>query len=120
MKKLLIFALLSFFIIQGQEATDPVQPDIKVGDVLIIGKPSSSNYKHVHFPKANFIIKKGGIANYKTLFGERVVVTAIDKKEDGDTSISIKKADGNKFFNSVTVVKATFEKAIEKKEILLN
>ena len=114
MKKLLFIALLSFLNINGQE-----NPSVNVGDILIMGKPSAQSYQHIHFPKTNFIIKKGGNPNYKALVGDRVIITAVDKKQDGNTHVTFKPENGSKFFNSVAVVNASFEKAIEQKEILL-
>ncbi|GAA4278102.1 hypothetical protein [Aquimarina mytili] len=114
MKKLIFITLLSFFSAQGQENIK----DIVVGDILTVGAPSAMHYKHIYFPKTNFIIKKGGIPNYKALIGNRVIVTGVDKK-DGYTKISFKKDDGRKFFNSITIVNANLEEALKEKEILL-
>ena len=119
MKKVLFFILLSIFSLQAQKDTTPSQNSIDVGDELIIGKPSTQVYQHIHFPKTNFIIKKGGIPNYKALAGSNVKVTKVDKDQDGNTKITLKRTNGKKFFNSVTIVSANFEKALEKKEILL-
>ncbi len=119
MKKILFFALLLFFNLQGQQNASTTQKTIEIGDILIIGKPSAQLYQHIRFPKTNFIIKKGGIPNYKALVGDRVIVTKVDKKQQGYSSISFKLENGDKFFNSITVVKANFEKALEEKEILL-
>ncbi len=120
MKKILFFILLSIFSIQAQDGANSSQNAIEVGDKLILGKPSSQMYKHIHFPKTNFIIKKGGVANYKALAGSTVTVTKIDKDQDGNTKITVKRTNGKKFFNTVTMVKANFEKALEEKEILLS
>ncbi len=115
MNKFVFIALLSLFSAQGQEDTK----SIEVGDVLTIGTPSAKNYQFINFPKTNFIIKKGGIPNYKELVGNRVIVTEINNAEKGFTKITIKRENGGKFFNSVAVVNASLEKALEKNEILL-
>ncbi len=120
MKKILFFTLLSFLTLEVQSNTNPTQNTVEVGDVLIIGKPSAQKYQHIKFPKTNFIIKKGGIPNYKALIGSNVTVTNIEKKENGSTMITLKKVDGKKFFNTLTVVKANFDKALERKEIILS
>lgn len=119
MKKILFFTLLSIFSLKAQNDTTPTQKSIEVGDELVIGKPSAQVYQHVHFPKTNFIIKKGGIPNYKALEGSTVKVTKVDKDQNGNTKITLKKVNGKKFFNSITIVSANFEKALEGKEILL-
>ncbi len=118
MKKILFFTLLAFLTLEVQSNTNPTQNTIEVGDVLTIGNPSAQKYQHIKFPKTNFIIKKGGIPNYKALAGSNVTVTYVEKKEDGTTVITLKKEDGKKFFNTITVVKADFEKALEEKEII--
>lgn len=73
---------------------------------------------HIYFPKENFIIKKGGIPNYKNLSGTKVVVTKVTKNANGSREITLKRENDHKFFNSISVVKANYEKAIEEKEIL--
>ncbi|MEW7292387.1 hypothetical protein [Aquimarina sp. 2304DJ70-9] len=114
MKKLVFITLLSFFSAQGQEKTI----NVEVGDVLTLGTPSAKYYQHIFFPKANFIIKKGGIPNYKALIGNRVIVTEVNKKNE-HTKISFKQESGGKFFNSLAIVRANFEKAVQENEILL-
>ncbi len=114
MKKLIFFALFSFLCAYGQGQIT----DIKAGDILTLGNPSSKSYKHINFPKANFIIKKGGIANYKAIAGNRIIITEVNR-QDGYTKIIFKREDGVKFFNTKTLASAHLEKAIEKKEILL-
>ncbi len=119
MKNILIFVLFSFSILYGQENQTSTQATIQVGDKLIIGKPSGQHYQHVLFPKTNFIIKKGGIANFKKIVGNSVTVTQVSKNKEGQTKISIKKTDGKKFFNSIVSVKANLEAALNAKEIIL-
>ncbi|TSE05064.1 hypothetical protein [Aquimarina algiphila] len=119
MKKILIFALLSFFIAKGHGNTSNAQDPIEVGDILVIGKPSAQQYQHIHFPKTNFIIKKGGIPNYKSLIGERVIVTEVAQDKEGNRKITLKREDGRKFFNSISRVKINLEKALENKEVVL-
>jgi len=114
MKNITIITLLLFFTTQGQEQIK----DIKIGDILTLGAPSAKSYRYINFPKTNFIIKKGGIANYKAIAGNRIIVTEVNGL-DGYTKIIFKREDGIKFFNSKTLVSANLEKAVEKKEILL-
>lgn len=98
-------------------AQDTNSSEVKVGDVLEIGLPDAPRYKHIDFPRPNFIIKKGGIANYKGVKGNKVVVTSVKEKKDGTLQVKIKRIDGRKFFNSHTVVSADLESALESGEL---
>lgn len=90
---------------------------VEVGDVFEIGRPEAPTYKHIDFPRANFIIKKGGIANYKTVEGNKVVVTSVKTAKDGTLKVKIKRTDGRKFFNSHTVVSADIQSALQSGEL---
>ena len=117
MIKYVIALLFSVSMLSAQSTVNQEVTDVKVGDILEIGKPETNTYKHINFPRANFIIKRGGIANYKRAEGEKVVVTAIKEKKDGTTQVKIKRTDGNRFFGSHTVVSADFEKALASGEL---
>ncbi|MDP5231634.1 MAG: hypothetical protein NWQ38_14680 [Cellulophaga sp.] len=119
MIKYVIALVFSVSVLNAQNNQNQVQNDVKVGDVFEIGKPETNSYKHIDFPRANFIIKKGGIANYKSVHGEKVVVTAIKEKKDGTTEVKIKRANGNRFFGSHTVVAADITKALASGELQL-
>lgn len=116
MIKYVITLLFSVSLLNAQNNTT-VQTEVNVGDVFEIGKPESNKYKHIDFPRENFIIKRGGIANYRRAHGEEVVVTAVKEKKDGTTEIKIKRNDGGRFFNSHTVVTADYKEAINSGEL---
>lgn len=117
MKKALIITLLLFSWIHVYPVTFPFQNEVQVGDVLVLGKASAQTYQHIHFPKTRFIMKKGGIANYKRLAGTQVIVTAVEKDESG-TTLTIKRKDGKKFFGVISSTKVHLEKGVESKEII--
>lgn len=112
MKKYLLF--LGLFI----AAINLQAQDVAVGDTFEIGSPDSPQYAHLEFPRANFIIKRGGIANYKSVQGQKVVVTSVKEKKDGTKVVKIKRADGNRFFGSHWQIAANVEKALESGELL--
>ena len=116
MKKLLTIAIMLSFAFHAYAQTGD-QKAVEVGDVLTINEPSAQKFKHIHFPRANFIIKKGGIANYKSLSGDRVEVTAIHTKADGTKEVVLKRVNGHKFFNSYPTVKADIDKALKAGEL---
>ncbi|MBQ4913321.1 hypothetical protein J8L85_02645 [Maribacter sp. MMG018] len=96
---------------------DQTTTDVEVGDVFEIGRPETNKYKHINFPRANFIIKRGGIANYKSVEKNMVVVTSVKEKKDGSTEVKIKRKDGGRFFGSHTVVSVDFDDALQAGEL---
>jgi len=117
MKNLLFIAFLSIVTMNAQESKKTSADTIAVGDVITLGAPSGQQYEHILFPRPNFIIKKGGTTNFKRLQGLKVIVT--NKEEtDGKTNITIKRKDGKKFLNSIQIVKAHLEAALDAKEII--
>ncbi|MGB5358957.1 hypothetical protein [Eudoraea sp.] len=118
--KQLFFALLFAVVSIGLNAKDDkyIAPqDVQVGDILKIGYPDAPRYKHINFPRPNFIIKRGGIANYKGLPGNKVVVTSVEEKMDGTLVVKIKKVDGGRFFGSHWEVSADLQGALETGEL---
>jgi len=91
--------------------------DVQIGTVLKIGSSETSAYKHIHFPKKNMIIKRGGIANYKKMEGLKTVVSSIEKRKDGVTIVKLKRKDGGRFFGSHTYVEATIDDALKSGEL---
>ena len=118
MKKYVLasFMVLGSLSIHAQDDENK-SASLKVGDVIEIGNPSTSQYKYIKFPRANFIIKRNGVADYKRALGEEVVVTDVETIKDGDTRISVKRKDGRRFFNTVSNVSISLEKALEANEI---
>ena len=106
----LTFMLFSFSAIDIQE--------IKVGDELTISDPSSSSYAYIHFPKKNFILKKGGTLNFKSLAGTKVIVTEISKSKSGDILIKVMKKNGGSFLNTLKTLNIEYDKAIKNSEVI--
>ncbi|MCH3882287.1 MULTISPECIES: dihydroorotase [Tenacibaculum] len=117
MRNNILSSVLAFFVsvfMFGQTSTS----DFNKGDVFQIGNANYNNYKHINFPKANFIIKKGGIVNYKNIKGQKVVITSVKEKENGKKIATIKLLDSRKFFNSHKYITVEIEEAIRNKELL--
>ena len=117
MKKIAIFIALIFTAgsMQAQKSSTMVQK----GEVITMGKVSATGYKHINFPRKNFIIKRGALANFNALNGEKVVVHDVFT-ENGDTKIMLKRKNGTNFFRFWTVVEANLEKAIANGELILH
>ena len=117
MLKYAIALLFSVSVINAQENVNELPADLKVGDVCEIGRPETNTFKHIDFPRENFIIKRGGSANYKSVEGNKVIVTSIKEKKDGTRQVKIKREDGERFFGSHTVVAADFDDAVKSGEL---
>ncbi|NRR92370.1 hypothetical protein HSX10_12400 [Winogradskyella undariae] len=112
MKKL-FFTLLCFGIFLTASANNTP----KIGDVLTVKTPSTESFKHIDFPKANILIKRGVVTRYKSVFNEAVVIEEVNIKNNGSTSVVLKKKDGTKFFGFLNKVEANYEKAINAGEL---
>ena len=117
MKKLIyllkMMFLFCFFLSYGQESSQ----NETVGKIYIINAKSGSSYNHIYFPKPNFIMKRGGFANYNALIGKKIIVTKVLKEKKTGTIVSIKLEDGSKFFGVYPSMDANLQKAIEKGEL---
>ncbi|MGB5377725.1 hypothetical protein [Muriicola sp.] len=108
-----MFSIATFAFAQEKQQTP-----IEAGTVLTIAKPSTANYKHIDFPRKNFIIKRGGIANFKTLYGKKVEVVSHSYSADGQTIVTLRPADGTKFFRNFSTVDAHLEDALSAGELI--
>ncbi|TLP81753.1 hypothetical protein [Maribacter sp. ACAM166] len=117
MKKYLLTLVFVISTTGLQAQKNAEQQEVKVGDVLQIGKPKALQYKYIDFPRPNFIIKRGGLANYDRVFGNRVVVTSVKQKKDGTIKVRLKRADGGRFFGSHSQVAANFREALKSGEL---
>ncbi|TAI47921.1 hypothetical protein [Flagellimonas allohymeniacidonis] len=109
---LLLFSLSIGWVNAQQTASQSV----KIGDKFIISEPSSSEYRHLDVPRKNFIIKRGGIADMKTLKNSVVVVT--DVSGDQNPVITFKRVNGIKFFRTYKTLTADLVNALDSKELL--
>ena len=116
--KLNILKLTLLFLIPVFTSAQDSTADYNSGDVFIVGDKKYNNYKYIDFPKPNFIIKKGGIVNYKNIKGEKVIISSVDEKSDGTIQAIIKLAKSRKFFNSHKFVSVDISKALENKELV--
>lgn len=115
MKKVLFFTafVMIAFLTQAQQLQVPVNQ----GDSFTIKNPASSEFQHIHFPRKNFIIKRGGIADMKSVYGTEVVVTSVNLTNKGNTEVTLKRQDGRKFFRNFPEVTADLEQALQAGEL---
>lgn len=88
-----------------------------VGDVLIIAKNKGETYRHIDVPRLNMIVKRGGIASYKSIYNAKVKITEVSENEYGKTFVKLERVDGKKFFNHKKSVLAHYENAISSGEL---
>ena len=117
MKNHILCALL-MGLFSGVIYSQSSNASVEIGDIFVIGEVYNNNYKHINFPRANFIIKKGGIANYNNVKDKKVEVTLIKEKNDGSLIATIKLASNKFFFNSHKYITVEISEAISQKELL--
>ena len=115
--KQVLFILIGLFAFTTVEAQKNLIDQVEVGDVLILGKPSSAHYKFVDVPRKNFIIKRGGIANISALNNQNIIIT--DVWHGKNPKVTFKRADGKKFFRTYKTLTANLDKAVASGELKL-
>jgi len=68
------------------------------GEVLTLSVLSGSDYQYIDFPRKKIIIKRGAIANFKSLIGKKLVVSEVNTKPNGSLETILKRKDGLNFF----------------------
>ena len=108
-----MFLFCCCFLSYGQESSQ----NETIGKVYVINSKSGSSYNHLYFPKPNFIMKKGGFADYDALLGKKIKVTKIVKEKESGTIVTFQLENGSKFFGTHKVINGNIEKALENGEI---
>lgn len=114
-----IIAHLFVFVLfaMGAQAQEKTAHTLKVGDVLVIDKPSANNYVHIDLPKENIILKQGGTANYESLYLSTIEVVRLKEKKDGSFGVVLKRTDGKQFFNAFPTIEAKVPEALSSGEL---
>jgi hypothetical protein len=115
MKKLGLYLALitSVGLLNAQEQGST----IAIGDVLVLSQPSSSSYLYIDFPKPNIIIKRGGIATFNNLIGQKLTVIEIITTKDGGKDAVLVRKDGRNFFRFFPKVTSNLNKALANGEL---
>ncbi|MBP0902275.1 hypothetical protein ACFSKN_17310 [Mariniflexile gromovii] len=119
MKRIYLLLLLvsGFAFANNTHPLELKQNDPKIGDVLVINSTSNIKYNHIDFPQLNIIVKKGNVANYKSVHGKRVVIKEVVNHESGHTKVLLGNEDNTKFFGVVKHVEANYSKALSSGEM---
>lgn len=110
---ILVVSILMTTQLIGQEN----MTGIEKGDVMKLGPVSAAGYQHIDFPRKNIIIKRGAIANFNSLVGEKVIVQNMEKDRSGTYIATLTRKDGLNFFRFFPEVKANISKALESGEL---
>ena len=118
MKKVMLLMVFIMSSLSLFSQTDNSSSAVKNGDLFTIGSPENEKFKNIHFPKANIIIKRGGVPNFRKVIGQKVVVHSVESATDGGTTVTLKRQDGGRFFGSHLYIKANYDKALETRELI--
>ena len=87
----MICGLVSYQVNATNIDTNP-----EIGDRLLIQSPENTTYTAVNMPKLNFVVKKGGVANYKSVQNTLVEVVKISQNKEGENIVTLQRVDGAK------------------------
>jgi hypothetical protein len=112
MKKIFfaVFAMTGLILSAQDQAVTVAE-----GAEFQIEKPDG-DFQHILFPRKNFIIKRGGIANMNLADGLHVVVDRVARKGDRQVVI-LRRKDGAKFFRNFSTVAAYWPEAMQAGEL---
>ncbi len=110
---LLLASIFAMGSLQAQQSTNTIEE----GSVLTLGASTASGYKHIKFPRNNFIIKRGAIADFSNLEGKKVVVKKV-QYFNGIAQVVIERKDGQNFFRFYPSVTANLDKALANGELI--
>lgn len=89
----------------------------EVGDRLLIQSPENTTYTALNMPKLNFVVKKGGVANYKSVKNTLVEVVKISKNKKGESVVTLQRVDGAKILGLKKSVSANYDQALQIGEL---
>ena len=109
---LMICGLMSYQV----NATN-IENNPEVGDRLLIQSPENTTYTAVNMPKLNFVVKKGGVANYKSVQNTLVEVVKISQNKEGENIVTLQRVDGAKILGLKKSVSANYNQALQIGEL---
>ncbi|TQI69252.1 hypothetical protein JM79_0125 [Gramella sp. Hel_I_59] len=109
---LMICGLVSYQVNATNIDTNP-----EIGDRLLIQSPENTTYTAVNMPKLNFVVKKGGVANYKSVQNTLVEVVKISQNKKGENIVTLQRVDGAKILNLKKSISANYDQALQLGEL---
>ena len=108
----MICGLVSYQVNATNIDTNP-----EIGDRLLIQSPENTTYTAVNMPKLNFVVKKGGVANYKSVQNTLVEVVKISQNKEGENIVTLQRVDGAKILGLKKSVSANYDQALQIGEL---
>ena len=109
---LMICGLMSYQVNAINNDNNP-----EIGDRLLIQSPENTTYTALNMPKLNFVVKKGGVANYKSVQNTLVEVVKISKNKKGESVVTLQRVDGAKILGLKKSVSANYDQALQLGEL---
>ena len=120
MKFTKLFSIVFFMIcglVSYQVNATNIDTNPEIGDRLLIQSPENTTYTAVNMPKLNFVVKKGGVANYKSVQNTLVEVVKISQNKEGENIVTLQRVDGAKILGLKKSVSANYDKALQLGEL---
>ena len=120
MKFTKLFSIVFFMIcglVSYQVNATNIDNNPEIGDRLLIQSPENTTYTALNMPKLNFVVKKGGVANYKSVQNTLVEVVKISKNKKGESVVTLQRVDGAKILGLKKSVSANYDQALQLGEL---
>ena len=114
MRKEIIIAVFGIFT--GFSMANAQTSTVASGEEFELMLPDNGTFEYVDFPRKNFIIKRVGVANMKSVDRNTVVVDRIERDDDQVFAV-LRRKDGRKFFRHIREVRAQWPEALDKGEL---
>ncbi|WP_340201410.1 dihydroorotase [Ascidiimonas sp. W6] len=111
-----IIAIFLILLFLGYHPLSAQQSSL-LGDTYVIKSVPHDTYLHINFPKKNFIIKKGGIADMKSVIGVKVKVLYSTTNKEGIKVATVQRTDGRAFFNAYRTITVELDEAVSSGEL---
>ncbi|WPY98643.1 hypothetical protein [Christiangramia sp. OXR-203] len=116
--KLFSIAFLTFCgLMSYQVNATNIDNNPEIGDRLLIQSPENTTYTALNMPKLNFVVKKGGVANYKSVQNTLVEVVKISQNKEGENIVTLQRVDGAKILGLKKSVSANYDQALQLGEL---
>ena len=115
-KSLVVLLLIIPFSLATAVTISKEYKDPKVGDVLVVNKPSAEHFQHIYFPEPSEIRNKTGNVDYKVVFGMEAKITKVERNGD-EVIVILKPLYGKKFFGHWRSIRANYSLAMEAGEL---
>ncbi|WP_165748277.1 hypothetical protein [Cellulophaga sp. Z1A5H] len=115
MKTFIIFIFMAMYTLSGH--SQKTTANLEEGTIVILTNINGEHYKHIDFPRKNFIIKRGALADFNSLAGTKLVIKEYKATKGTNQIALLSRQDDKPFFRFFSSVEANIEQAIESGEL---